>query len=124
MQGGRGKKRGTKKSDDMTINDKEYENLVADISKMAKSLAGLNEQACAMLKPIVDDACRNPSSYSEQDVERLFDQMLNVSCCRKGKHLFDRLCKRFMPIYPDVVRFYIDYDKEMYGGEGDAPLIQ
>ena len=99
---------------------KEYEKAVADISEMAKSLTGLYEQSCAILKPIVDDACRNPGSYSENDVEHLFDQMLNVSCYRKGKRLFDRLCKRFMPIYPDTVRFYIDSDKEMYGGEDDA----
>ena len=49
-----------------------------------------------------------------------FKKKLDLSCCRKGKRLFDRLCKRFMPIYPDAVRFYIDSDKEMYGGENDA----
>ena len=26
----------------------------------------------------------------------------------------DRLCKRFMPIYSDAVRFYIDAEMEMY----------
>jgi len=118
--GGRGKKRGTNKNDGAKKNDKEYEKLVADISEMAKSLVGLYEQSCAMLKPIVDDACRNPGAYSENELEHLFDQMLNVSCSRKGKRLFDRLCKRFSPIYPDVVRFYIDTDKEMYGGEDDT----
>lgn len=117
---GRVKKRGAEKNGNTKKTDKRYEKLVADISKMAKSLAGLNDQACAMLKPMVDDACRNPGAYSENDVEHLFDQLLNVSCCRKGKRLFDRLCKRFMPIYPDAVRFYIESDKEMYGGEDDA----
>ena len=118
--GGRGKKRGAQKIDNTKKTDKGYEKLVADISEMAKSLSGLYEQSCAILKPIVDEACRNPSTYSENELEHLFDQLLNVSCCRKGKRLFDRLCKRFMPIYPDTVRFYIDYDKEMYGGENDA----
>ena len=100
--------------------DKDFDNLVASISKMAKSLAGLYEQACALLKPIIDDACRNPGSYGEKEIERIFEQILNVSCCRKGKRLFDRLCKCFMPIYPDVVRFYINADKEMYGDENDT----
>ncbi len=113
---GRGKKRGAEKNGNTKKTDKGYEKLVADISELAKSLSGLYEQSCAMLKPIVDDACRNPGAYSENELEHLFDQMLNVSCSRKGKRLFDRLCKRFSPIYPDVVRFYIDTDKEMYGG--------
>lgn len=104
----------------MKKNDKEYDRLVADISKMAKSLAGLYEQSCALLKPTIDDACRNPSSYSEKEIEGIFDQILDVSCYKKGKRLFDRLCKCFMPIYPDAVRFYIDSEKEMYGDENDA----
>ena len=116
----RQKKRGAKKIDNTKKNDREYEKLVSDISEMAKSLAGLYEQSCAILKPIVEDACQNPSTHSENELEHLFDQLLNVSCSRKGKRLFDRLCKRFMPIYPDAVRFYIDTDKEMYGEEHDA----
>jgi hypothetical protein len=44
---------------------------------------------------------------------------MDVSCYKKGKLLFDRLCKCFMPIYPDAVRFYIDSEKEMYGDEND-----
>ena len=118
--GGRGKKWGAEKNGNTKKTDKGYEKLVADISEMAKSLSGLYEQSCAILKPIVDEACRNPSAYSENELEHLFDQLLNVSCSRKGKRLFDRLCKCFMPIYPDVVRFYIDSDKEMYGEEHDA----
>lgn len=117
---GRGKKRGAEKNGNTKKTDKGYEKLVADISEMAKSLSGLYAQSCAILKPIVDDACRNPGTYSENELGHLFDQLLNVSCSRKGKRLFDRLCNRFMPIYPDTVRFYIDYDKEMYGGENDA----
>ena len=115
----RGKKRSAEKNGNKKKNDKEYENLLADVSELAKSLVGLYEQSCAVLKPIVDDACRNPDSYSENELEHLFDQLLNVSCSRNGKRLFDQLCKRFMPIYPDAVRFYIDADKEMYGGEND-----
>ena len=111
---------GCKKTQKRKKQEKEYENLLVDISEMAKSLAGLYDQSCAILKPIVDDACRNPSSYGENEIERIFDQILNVSCCRKGKRLFDRLCKRFSQIYPDVVRFYIDSDKEMYGDEDDT----
>ena len=56
----------------MKKNDKEYDRLVADISKMDKSLAGLYEQSCALLKPTIDDACRNPSSYSEKEIEMRF----------------------------------------------------
>ena len=115
----RSAKRDTKKSGNTKKTDKGYEKLVADISEMAKSLSGLYEQSCAILKPIVDEACRNPSTYSENELEHLFDQMLNVSCCRKGKRLFDRLCKRFRSIYPDAVQSYIDIDKEMYGEEND-----
>ena len=49
--------------------------------------------------------------------EHVFDRVLDVSCCSKGKRLFNRLCKSFGQIYPDCVKSYIGFDREMWGDE-------
>ena len=84
---------------------------------LAQALNGLNEQSCSMLKPIVDDCCKHPESVDEKELEHVFDLVLNVSCCPKGKRLFNRLCKSFGRIYPDCVKDYIGFDREMWGDQ-------
>lgn len=84
---------------------------------LARALNGLHEQSCSMLKPIVEDYCKYPESVGEKELEHVFDLVLDVSCCPKGKRLFDRLCKSFSQIYPDCVKEYIGFDREMWGGE-------
>ena len=49
--------------------------------------------------------------------QALTDRVLDVSCCSKGKRLFNRLCKSFGQIYPDCVKAYIGFDREMWGDE-------
>lgn len=91
-----------------------------DIRAIARALAGVYERSCAVLKPIVDDACKFPASVDENELEHIFDWVLNVSCCRKGKRMFDRLCKTFSRVYPGCVRDYIKADQEMYGDESSG----
>ena len=88
-----------------------------EILALAQALNGLYEQSCTMLKPIVDDCCKHPESVDEKELEHVFDLVLDVSCCSKGKRLFNRLCKSFGQIYPDCVKDYIAFDREMWGDE-------
>ena len=90
-----------------------------EILALAQELNGLHEQSCSMLKPIVDDCCKHPESVDEKELEHVFDLVLDVSCCLKGKLLFNRLCKSFDQIYPDCVKDYIGFDHEMWGNEDE-----
>ena len=89
----------------------------SEILALAQALTGLHEQSCLMLKPIVDDCCKHPKSVDEKELGHVFDLVLDVSCCSKGKRLFNRLCKSFGQIYPDCVKAYIGFDREMWGDE-------
>ena len=91
-----------------------------EILALAQELNGLHEQSCSMLKPIVDDCCKHPETVDEKELEHVFDLVLDVSCCLKGKLLFNRLCKSFDQIYPDCVKDYIGFDHEMWGNEDEG----
>ena len=91
--------------------------LYGEILALARALNGLHEQSCSMLKPIVDDCCKHPESVDEKGLGHVFDLALDVSCCAKGKRLFDRLCKSFGRLYPDCVKDYIGFDREIWGDD-------
>ena len=94
-----------------------------EILALARALNGLHEQSCSMLKPIVDDYCKHPEFVDEKELEHVFDLVLDVSCCPKGKRLFDRLCKSFGQIYPDCINAYIGFDREMWGVEEEEIMV-
>ena len=87
------------------------------ILEFARALNGLQEQSCSILRPIVDDYCKHPESVYEKELEHVFELVLDVSFCVKGKRLFNRLCKSFGRIHPDCVKDYIGFDHEMWGDE-------
>lgn len=87
---------------------------------MARALVGLQEQSALALRPIVDEVCGDPETVDEKELEHVFDLVLDVSCCPKGKLLFNRLCKSFDQIYPDCVKDYIGFDHEMWGNEDEG----
>jgi len=88
------------------------------IDALAQSLQSLADQSYVLLKPVVDDVCSNPLTVTQNELEHIFDSVLDVAgISKKGKSLFDRLCKAFAAVYPDSVRAYIDIEREMYGEE-------
>ena len=91
-----------------------------EMLELARALNGLQEQSCSMLKPIVDDCCKHSEFVDEKELEHIFDLVLDVSCHPRGKRLFNRLCKSFGRIYPDCVKDYIGFDREMWGAEDEG----
>jgi len=85
-----------------------------DILALARSLEGIFNQSYAVVKPIVDDVCKHPESVGQDELEHLFDAVLDIMNVR-GKRLFDRLCKAFGSIYPECVSDYIRIGRECYG---------
>ena len=81
---------------------------------LVKSLNDIYEQSYVLLKPVVDDVCKRVSLISENGLEHLFDHISDIYCYHKGRKLFDKLCRTFRAIYPDVVAFYIKTNREFY----------
>ena len=97
------------------VRDKKAPAFDDKIISLATTFNMLQEQSCLVLKPIVDDCCRRPDSVDQNELAHVFDSVLDVSCCVNGKRLFDRLCKTFRSRYPDCVKDYIVFDREMWG---------
>ena len=99
---------------DTKSTDADFDRLKDDILVLAQSLNGIYEQSYVLLKPVVDDVCKHPSSISENELEHLFDHVSDIYCYNKGRKLFDKLCRTFRTIYPDSVAFYIQTNHEFY----------
>ncbi len=85
------------------------------IVELAKSLQAVYRQSYELIRPIVNDACKNPQTVDEDELEHLFDQVLNISCTDYGMRLFTELCKAFRSRYPECVTEYIKINDELYG---------
>ncbi len=89
------------------------------IVELVKSLQGLYRQSYELQRPIVEDMCANPDTVTERELERCFDQVLEISCTDFGMELFNRLCQTFKSRYPEAVADYIEIQNEMYGEDSD-----
>ena len=85
------------------------------IVELAKSLQAVYRQSYELIRPIVNDACKNPQTVDEDELEHLFDQVLNISCTDYGMRLFTKLCNVFRSRYPECVAEYIKINDELYG---------
>ena len=88
-----------------------------EILELAKSLHAIHRQAYNLIRPLVNDACKNPQTVSEHELEQLFDQVLNISCTDFGMKLFKKLCDTFKSRYPECVEDYIKFNDELYGDD-------
>ena len=87
------------------------------IVELAKSLQAIYRQSYELMRPIVNDACKNPQTVDEDELAHLFDQVLNISCADYGMRLFTKLCNAFRSRYPECVADYIKINDELYGDD-------
>ena len=109
-------KMATKKS---TRKSKKADPAFEHIVELVKSLQGLYRQSYELQRPIVEDMCANPDTVTEHDLERCFDQVLEISCTDFGMELFNRLCQTFKSRYPESVADYMEIQNDMYGEDSD-----
>ena len=95
--------------------DSAFEHIV----ELVKSLQGLYRQSYDLQRPIVEDMCANPDTVTEQELERCFDQVLEISGTDFGMELFNRLCQTFKSRYPESVAAYMKIQNEVYGEDSD-----
>jgi len=87
------------------------------IVELAKSLQAICRQSYELMRPIVNDACKNPQTVDEDELAHLFDQVLNIGCTDYGMRLFTKLCNAFRSRYPECVADYIKINDELYGDD-------
>ena len=113
-------KRKTRKTASKKVNEiAEYPAFRA-IVELAKSLQAIYRQSYELIRPIVNDACKNPQTVDKDELEHLFDQVLNISCTDFGMRLFTKLCNAFRSRYPECVADYIKFNDELYGEDNES----
>lgn len=81
-----------------------------EFRRIAASIAKLNQEAVAAYQPVVEDLCQRQAT--EKELEHCFDGLLGFVGDKSIQKLFNRLCQKYLPIYPDCIAFYIKAYKE------------
>ena len=89
------------------------------IVELARSLQAVYRQSYELIRPVVNDACKNPQTADEDELAHIFDQVLNISCTDYGMRLFTKLCNSFRTRYPRCVADYIEINGELYGEDNE-----
>lgn len=112
LRNGKKREKGTKNGADIA-EDPAFRAIV----ELAKSLQAICRQSYELMRPIVNDACKNPQAVDEDELAHLFDQVLNIGCTDYGMRLFTKLCNAFRLRYPECVADYIKINDELYGDD-------
>lgn len=81
-----------------------------DFRRIAASIAKLNHEAVAIYQPVVENLCHRQAT--ENELEHCLDRLLDFVGDKGIQKLFNRLCQKYLPIYPDCIAFYIKAYKE------------
>jgi len=112
LRNGKKREKGTKNGADIA-EDPAFRAIV----ELAKSLQAICRQSYELMRPIVNDACKNPQTVDEDELAHLFDQVLNIGCTDYGMRLFTKLSNAFRSRYPECVADYIKINDELYGDD-------
>ena len=112
LRNGKKREKGTKNGADIA-EDPAFRAIV----ELAKSLQAICRRSYELMRPIVNDACKNPQTVDEDELAHLFDQVLNIGCTDYGMRLFTKLCNAFRSRYPECVADYIKINDELYGDD-------
>ena len=106
------------------MNSKELED---KISKLAETLAGIQERAVIEYTPLVNDICNRKAPKDE--VDNLLTWMFDFVGNDKMLLLFKKVCRAYFYTYPETVAFYIleyrrYYDRESLKGTKYEYLLE
>ena len=86
-----------------------------NIYQIAEQIVQLHQKAYEVYLPLVEDVCSR--SVSEDELSHLLDYLLDFACDEKMLGLYKKLCRRYLYVYPDCIKFYIETYREMWGEE-------
>ena len=86
-----------------------------NIYQIAEQIVQLHQKAYEVYLPLVEDVCSR--TVSENELSHLLDYLLDFACDEKMLGLYKKLCRRYLYVYPDCIKFYIEAYREMWGEE-------
>ena len=86
-----------------------------NISRMVEQIAQLYQKVYEAYLPLVEDVCSR--TVSEDELSYLLDYLLDFACDEKMLGLYKKVCRRYLYVYPDCIKFYIEAYREMWGEE-------
>ena len=88
------------------------------IFQIAERLRKLCQEAYDIYLPLVEAVCSR--KVSEDELSHLFDHLLDFAYDERILDLYKRVCRRYLYIYPNCVKFYIEEYREMWEDENDC----
>ena len=86
-----------------------------NIYQIAEQIVQLHQKAYEVYLPLVEDVCSR--SVSEDELSHLLDYLLDFACDEKMLGLYKKVCRRYLYVYRDCIKFYIEAYREMLGDE-------
>ena len=86
-----------------------------NICQIAEQIVQLHQKAYEAYLPLVEDVCSR--TVSEDELLHLLDYLLDFACDEKMLGLYKKVCRRYLYVYPDCIKFYIEAYREMWGEE-------
>ena len=90
---------------------------VTDIYHIAERFKKLCKQAYDVYLPLVENICIKEAS--EDEVEHLLDYLMDFACEEKIFELFKKICLRYLDIYHECIKFYIEEYRELWYSESE-----
>ena len=86
-----------------------------NIYQIAEQIVQLHQKAYEVYFPLVEDVCNR--IVSEDELSYLLDYLLDFACDEKMLGLYKKVCRRYLYVYPDCIKFYIEAYREMWEDE-------
>ena len=86
-----------------------------NIYQIREQIVQLHQKAYQVYLPLLEDACSK--IVSEDELSHLLDYLLDFACDEKMLGLYKKVCIRYLYVYPDCIKFYIEAYREMWGEE-------
>lgn len=83
--------------------------------QIAEQIVQLHQKAYAVYLPLVEDVCSR--IVPEDELSHLLDYLLDFACEEKMLGLYKKVCRRYLYVYPDCIKFYVKAYREMWGEE-------
>ena len=88
------------------------------IYQIAEQIVQLHQKAYEVYLPSVEDVCSR--TVSEAELSHLLDYILDFACDEKTLGLYKKVCRRYLYVYPNCIKFYIEAYREMWEDEGEC----
>lgn len=83
-----------------------------NIYQIAEQIVQLHQKAYEVYLPLVEDVCGR--IVSEDELSHLLDYLLDFACDEKILELYKRARRRYLYVYPDCIKLYIEAYREMW----------